>query len=45
MENEIKHLSLRIDKELHKKLKFKLLEEDKSFQEWAENKIKEYVEE
>ena len=39
-----KNLSVRVSPELHKKLKFKLLEEDKSFQEWAENKIKEYVE-
>jgi len=42
---KVKNLTVRVTPELHKKLKLKLVQEDKSFQEWAENKIKEYVEE
>mgnify|MGYP000612588517 CR=1 FL=1 len=42
-DKEIKHLSLRVEKDLHMKLKFKLLEDDISFQQWCINQIKEYV--
>ena len=45
MSKDIKHLSLRIDTELHKRLRMKLLQDEKSFQEWAVEKIREYVEE
>ena len=44
MSKDIKHLSLRIDTELHKRLRMKLLQDEKSFQEWVEEKIREYVE-
>jgi len=39
----IKNMTIRIDPELHKVLRVKLAQEDKSFQEWAEERIKEYV--
>jgi len=39
----IKNLTIRIDPELHKELRIKLAQEDRSFQSWAEEQIKEYV--
>ena len=40
-----KTLTIRLSNELHKKLKIKLAQDERSFQGWALEKIKEYVEE
>ncbi len=40
-----KTLTIRLNNELHKKLKIKLAQDERSFQGWAVEKIKEYVEE
>ncbi len=42
---ETKNLTVRLTPELHKKLKLKLVQEERSFQGWAIEKIREYVEE
>lgn len=38
-----KYLTARIDEELHKKLKIKLIKDNLTFQKWVEMKIIEYV--
>jgi len=40
-----KTLTIRLEKELHKKLKVKLAQDEKTFQTWAIKKIEDYVEE
>ena len=41
--DDVKHLSLRISKDLHSKLKMKLFQDQETFQDWAEQQIKDYV--
>ena len=38
-----KTLTLRISKELHKKLRMQLIQDEITFQDWVHNKIEEYV--
>jgi len=38
-----KSITVRIPEELHQKLRIKLAEDNKTFQDWAKDKIIEYV--
>jgi len=38
-----KTMSIRLDPEAHQELKIQLAKDNITFQEWAENKIKEYI--